>query len=145
MDSNTSNDPQATPLNRLPQQGQNTNPVQQVQPPQQPDVVESILQNADQMNNNMPNMTPEQYMANMQEMSQYGFQSASSTDLWDEAKLPLFVAALVFLGQQHQLATMLARYLPKMFVKEGVLTTSGVVVKSLLLGVVFYLVLRFVF
>ena len=141
MDSNTSNDPQATPLNRLPQQGQNAPPVQ---PPQQPDVVESILQNADQMNNQGPNMTPEQYMANMQEMAQYGFQPSSS-DFWDEAKLPLFVAALVFLGQQHQLTTMLARYLPKMFVNEGVLTTSGVVVKSLLLGVVFYLVLRFVF
>ena len=142
MDSNTSNDPQATPLNRLPQQGQNAPPVQ---PPQQPDVVESILQNADQMNNQAPNMTPEQYMANMEEMAQYGFEPSSSNDMWDEAKLPLFVAALVFLGQQPQLTKMLARYLPKMFVKEGVLTTAGVAAKSLLLGVVFYLVLRFVF
>ena len=142
MDSNTSNDPQATPLNRLPQHGQNTPPVQ---PPQQPDIVESILQNDNKMNNQAPNIIPEQYMANMEEMARYGFEPSSSNDLWDETKLPLFVAALVFLGQQHKLTTMLAHYLPKMFVKEGVLTTAGIAVKSLLLGVVFYLVLRFVF
>ena len=136
MDGNTSNDPQATPLNRLPQQGQE--PAQA--PPQQPDVVETILQQPQMQ----PQITPEQYLASMEEMAQYGFES-SSPDLWDEAKLPLFVAALVFLGQQHQISTMLARYLPKMFVKEGVLNNAGVAVKSLILGAVFYVVLRYVF
>lgn len=144
MEASSSSDPQSTPLNQLPQNNQPTNPqMPPQQPPTNPDVVESILQNAEHMNN--PQLTPEQYMQNIQEMEYMNYPSSVQNEMWDEAKLPLFVAALVFLSQYSTVSQLFVKHLPKMFRSEGSLTMGGQMVKALAFGAVFYLVLRYVF
>lgn len=67
-----------------------------------------------------------------------------STTLFDEIKLPVFVAIIVFVFSLPILNIIMMNYLPSMVKPSGDLTTIGLVLKSLLAGATFWILQRII-
>ncbi len=64
--------------------------------------------------------------------------------IFDEVKLPIFVAIIVFVFSLPILNMIMANYLPSMVKPSGDLTTIGLLLKSLLAGATFWILQRII-
>ena len=67
-----------------------------------------------------------------------------SEKLLSEAKLPLLVVLLVFVANFNQFNKLLAEYVPRMVGSDGNINVFGLLFKAVLIGVLFYVVKKFV-
>ena len=78
-------------------------------------------------------------------MSYYGpKETANMTSMMiQEAKEPLIVAAVALLAQMGLLNGVVGKYVPGSFGEDGDVTMTGMIVKGLVAGVLFYVIRRF--
>jgi hypothetical protein len=88
---------------------------------------------------------PAQWQPQQQMMPMYAAPSKKwSAYIFDELKLPVFVALIVFVFSLPILNIIMSNYLPSMVKPSGDLTTVGLVLKSLLAGSTFWILQRIV-
>lgn len=88
---------------------------------------------------------PAQWQPQQQMMPVYAPPSKKwGSFIFDEMKLPIFVAIVVFVFSLPILNIVMSNYLPSMVKPSGDLTTVGLVLKSLLAGATFWILQRIV-
>lgn len=102
-------------------------------------VNETELENTLNQHSNNPNPTPSE------EETYYEYEQVSTSTmdrLWIESKYPLIVALLVYLSNLTVVNTNMTKFVSQLGTGNS-LNKYGVIVKSLMVGVVFYALTRF--
>lgn len=150
----------STPISQLPD----------VQPPQPKQVTRPVQQRQHkQHNSESDDELVQRVLSSMQEPSQVNIQQKHVQDkqpeqasqaenavsneepqsftnrLMKEGKEPLIVAAIAYLAHQPFVTDLIKKYLPKI-VEEGTnnVTTFGFIIKALLIGVLFYIIKKYI-
>jgi hypothetical protein len=99
----------------------------------QPNYVPAQEQNVDYIRNS------EQASDMIDDYNRGVHQSESLDDIYDELQIPLLIAVLYFLFQLPFFRKILFNYMPFLFSPDGNLNINGFVFKSLLFGLLFYI------
>ncbi len=131
----------STPIENLRDDEQNLSPQ-----------VEDIITQMEEQNGNPPN-NPQMHMKQNPERQDefyeeeyYDYEPRKLTltqYVFEEAKLPLFVMLLVFMANMSFFNKLMMQYVPKIVGGDGNLNMLGLLFKSFMVGLVFYLVVRF--
>jgi hypothetical protein len=126
-------------------------PITQLRSPPTEDnskVVDGILQEMEQSggDNKQSEQPPKQqyYEEEEEHYDNYETELSFTDKIMMELKLPLLVALLVFLSNFNMLNTLLVKYIPRVIGSDGNMNIYGLLLKSVLAGLLFFVVKKFV-